>query len=58
MGGRLAAATAAGLTTVFCAGEPGPMPDGLRAVPVGHVAEALEWAGFAAHSRPKRDRDA
>ena len=56
MGGRLAAATAAGLTTVFCAGEPGPMPDGLRAVPVGHVAEALEWAGFGAHSRAKRDR--
>jgi len=56
MAGRLAAARAAGLTTVFCAGEPGPMPDGLRAVRVGHVADALEWAAFAAGSRAKKDR--
>jgi DNA repair protein RadA/Sms len=52
MGGRLAAAKAAGLTTVFCAGEPGPMLDGLKAVTVGHVADALEWAGFGVRSRP------
>jgi DNA repair protein RadA/Sms len=56
MGGRLAAAKAAGLTTVFCAGEPGPMLDGLKAVTVGHVADALEWAGFGVRSRAKRDR--
>jgi DNA repair protein RadA/Sms len=56
MGGRLAAAKAAGLTTVFCAGEPRPMLDGLKAVTVGHVADALEWAGFGVRSRAKRDR--
>jgi DNA repair protein RadA/Sms len=56
MGGRLAAARAAGLATVFCVGEPGPMPDGLRAVTVGHVADALGWAGFGGGSRASRDR--
>jgi hypothetical protein len=56
MGGRLAAAKAAGLTTVFWAGEPNPMLDGLQAVTVGHVADAVEWAGFGARSRVKRDR--
>jgi DNA repair protein RadA/Sms len=56
MGGRLAAARAAGLTTVFCAGEPGLTLDGLQAVTVGHVADALEWAGFGARSRAEMDR--
>jgi DNA repair protein RadA/Sms len=56
MAGRLAAAQAAGLTTVFCAGAPGSTPDGLRAVRVGHVAEALEWASFGSGSRANRDR--
>jgi DNA repair protein RadA/Sms len=56
MGGRLAAARAAGLTTVFCAGEPGPTLDGLQVVTVGHVADALEWAGFGGRSRAKRDQ--
>ncbi|HVH53050.1 MAG TPA: S16 family serine protease, partial [Actinomycetota bacterium] len=56
MGGRLAAAKAAGLTTVFFAGEPIPMLEGLQAVRVGHVADALEWAGFGVRSRAKRDR--
>jgi DNA repair protein RadA/Sms len=56
MGGRLAAAKAAGLTTVFCAGEPSPMLEGLQAVKVEHVADALEWAGFGVRSRAKRDR--
>jgi hypothetical protein len=56
MGGRLAAARAAGLTTVFCAGEPGPALDGLQVVTVGHVADALKWAGFAGRSGAKRDR--
>jgi len=55
IGGRLAAAKAAGLTTVFCGGE-GPMLDGLQAVTVGHIADALEWAGFGVRSRAKRDR--
>jgi hypothetical protein len=32
------------------------MPDGLRAVRVGHVADALEWAAFGAGSRAKKDR--
>ena len=56
MGGRFAAARAAGLTMVFCAGVPGSAPDGLQVVTVGHVADALEWAGFAGRSRAKRDR--
>ena len=56
MGGRSAAARAAGLTTVFCAGAPGSALDGLQVVTVGHVADALEWAGFAGRSRAKRDR--
>jgi len=56
MGGRSAAARAAGLTTVFCAGEPGSALDGLQVVTVGHVADALEWAGFAGGSRAKKDR--
>jgi hypothetical protein len=56
MGGRLAAARTAGLTTVFCAGEPGSTLDGLQMVTVGHVADALVWAGFGGRSRAKRDR--
>jgi DNA repair protein RadA/Sms len=56
LGGRLAAAKAAGLTTVFFGGEPSPMLEGMQAVRVGHVAEALEWAGFGVRSRAKRDR--
>jgi DNA repair protein RadA/Sms len=45
MGGRLAAAKAAGLTTVFCAGEPGPTLHGLQVVTVGHVADATPLSG-------------
>jgi predicted ATP-dependent serine protease len=56
LGPLVDAARAAGLTKVFCATEPGPMPDGLRAIRVGHVADALEWAGFGARSRAERDR--
>jgi hypothetical protein len=52
----LAAARTAGLTTVFCAGEPGSTLDGLQVVTVGHVADALVWAGFGGRSRAKRDR--
>ena len=40
---RLAAAAAAGLTTVFCAGDPDP-PRGVRVVPVRRLGEALSWA--------------
>jgi hypothetical protein len=47
---------AAGLTTMFCAGEPGSTLDSLQVVTVGHVADALEWAGFGGRSRAKRDR--
>ncbi|MGH2580103.1 MAG: S16 family serine protease, partial [Actinomycetota bacterium] len=55
MGGRLAAARAAGLTTVFSAGEAGPTLHGLQVVAVGHVADALDWAGFGGRSRAKRN---
>jgi DNA repair protein RadA/Sms len=56
MGGRLAAARAAGLTMVFCTREPDPTLDGLQVITVGHVGDALEWAGFAGRLRAKRDR--
>jgi hypothetical protein len=56
MGGRLAAAKAAGLTTVFCAGEPSFPLEDLQVVTVGHVADAREWAGFGARSWAKTDR--
>ncbi|MGH7357312.1 MAG: S16 family serine protease, partial [Candidatus Rokuibacteriota bacterium] len=43
MGPRLAAARAAGITTVFApAGT--ASPDGVRLIPVGHLKEALTWA--------------
>jgi len=46
MGPRFAAASAAGVTSVFApAGE--AAPEGLRVIPVRHVAEALGWAGAA-----------
>jgi DNA repair protein RadA/Sms len=41
---RLAAAAAAGCTTVFAAEVPSSAPGGLRIVRVGHVQEALGWA--------------
>jgi hypothetical protein len=50
MGGRLAAAKAAGLTTVFCAGDPGSGLDGLQVVAVGHVADA--WSGPDSRAAP------
>jgi DNA repair protein RadA/Sms len=43
MGTRLAAAAAAGIRTVFCAGE-APAPAGLTAHRVQHVRDALAWA--------------
>lgn len=43
LGGRLAAASASGIETVYCAGE-GHAPPGLRVVRVGRVREALPWA--------------
>jgi DNA repair protein RadA/Sms len=44
LGPRLAAAAAAGCTTVFVAEAPRSVPGGLRIVPVRHVLEALGWA--------------
>lgn len=40
---RLSAAAAAGVRTVFCAGEARP-PEGVRIVPVRGIREALRWA--------------
>lgn len=40
---RLAAAGGAGVTTVFCAGDPSPTP-GLRVISVRRLADALRWA--------------
>ncbi|HET6776617.1 MAG TPA: ATPase domain-containing protein [Actinomycetota bacterium] len=41
---RLAAARAAGCSTVIAAGDPTPLA-GVRTVPVRHVQDALAWAG-------------
>jgi DNA repair protein RadA/Sms len=49
--GRLAAAAAAGIQTVYCAAELGSLP-GVTIKPVRHLRVALEWA------RPKRKRPA
>jgi DNA repair protein RadA/Sms len=53
MGGRLAAARAAGIRTVFApVGTAGA--EGLRIVPVRRVKDALTWAGAMDDARPKR----
>ena len=44
MGPRLAAAKAAGCSTVFAAADQGLPSQGLQVVPVRHVREAVEWA--------------
>lgn len=46
---RVAAAAAAGIQTVYCAGEP-PASGEVRIVSVGHLREALSWT----RSDPKR----
>ena len=51
MAQRLAAARAAGVTTVF-APEGEVAPEGVRVMPVRHVAEALTWAAGSAAARP------
>jgi DNA repair protein RadA/Sms len=43
LGLRLAAAAAAGVRTVYCAGSPDP-PEGVRVVRVRRLGEALTWA--------------
>lgn len=43
LGLRLAAAAAAGVRTVYCAGDPDP-PEGVRVVRVRRLGEALTWA--------------
>ena len=54
MAQRLAAASAAGCTTVFAPrGEVGAS-EGLRIIPVGQVGEALAWARRPAGTRPER----
>jgi DNA repair protein RadA/Sms len=53
MTGRLAAARAAGLRTVFApAAASSERVEGLRVVPVGHVRDALAWAATRAVGRP------
>jgi DNA repair protein RadA/Sms len=55
---RLGAAAAAGLRTVFCAGDPDP-PAGVRVVRVRRLDEALGWAGRPKPgSRNRADREA
>ena len=50
---RVAAARAAGCSTVFGPERAGPL-DGLRVVTAGHVAEALGWALSPAGTVPRR----
>jgi DNA repair protein RadA/Sms len=50
---RLAAARAAGCSTLFGPESPGSL-DGLRVVPVGHLSEALGWAVSPAGTVPRR----
>jgi DNA repair protein RadA/Sms len=50
---RVAAARAAGCSTVFAPERAGPL-DGLRVVPVGHLSEALGWALSPAGTLPRR----
>ena len=51
---RIAAARAAGCTTVFAPAAPGAALEGLRLVNVGHVAEALRWGLSPAGTREHR----
>jgi DNA repair protein RadA/Sms len=51
MAQRLAAARAAGISTVFGPGEPG-IREGVRVVPVRRVRDALTWASPAGKGRP------
>lgn len=51
MAQRLAAARAAGISTVFGPGEPGTR-EGVRVVPVRRVRDALTWASPAGKGRP------
>jgi DNA repair protein RadA/Sms len=58
LGLRLGAAAAAGLRTVFCAGDPDP-PNGVRVVPVRRLQDALGWAQpRKTGRRSPSDRDA
>jgi DNA repair protein RadA/Sms len=50
MAQRFAAARAAGVTTVFAPDGEG-VPEGVRVIPVRHVAEALSWAAGSAPHR-------
>jgi DNA repair protein RadA/Sms len=54
LGPRLAAAVAAGCTTVFAPDAPRPAPDGLQIVRVGHVQEALAWGLRPVERRSER----
>ena len=54
MAQRLAAARAAGCTTVFAPRGESIELEGLRLVPVSQVAEALAWARRPAGTRPER----
>ncbi|MGH2766876.1 MAG: S16 family serine protease, partial [Actinomycetota bacterium] len=49
LGLRLAAAAAAGIRTVFCAGDADP-PQGVRVVRVRRLGDALSWAGAGGRS--------
>jgi DNA repair protein RadA/Sms len=52
-GARMAAAAAAGIRTVFCAGDAEP-PDGVRIVRVRRLEEALRWVGRRDQGRTGR----
>ncbi|MEA2550575.1 MAG: hypothetical protein QOE25_344 [Actinomycetota bacterium] len=54
MAQRLAAARAAGCTTVFTPGGDSAGLDGLQVVSIGRVGEALSWARRPAGTRPER----
>ena len=52
----LAAAKGAGVRTVFAAGSARP-EDGLRVVPVRHVADALRWAATGGVDQAPKGRE-